>query len=79
METLALVHPHVKWNLCEDNNVGTSEGRSKRVLSVHSVSLVIYAGLPELMLFQCKSSADVFRSLYGNAGVEVGCAAPSVP
>ncbi|GFZ45397.1 hypothetical protein JCM24511_03123 [Saitozyma sp. JCM 24511] len=55
IETLALSRPGVKWSLWEDRLVGTSANTGLRRI---------------LTLSSAKNSLEVFRSLYGSAGVE---------
>lgn len=70
IETLALSRPGVKWSLWEDRLVGTSANTGpRRILTLSSVRF------PRCQLdcscTQVKNSLEVFRALYGSAGVEV--------
>ena len=87
LETMALVHPGVQWNMWEqrDDAMKGMKGEAKHILGVSAlVSRPTAAsmhgqrrdhtnhGAPELIR-QCTRSIDVFRELYGRAGVEVSC------
>jgi DNA mismatch repair protein MLH3 len=61
VEALALVHPNVRWTLWEDRPTGP-----RKVVALQGVSYFVRV---ELTL-QGSSMLDMFRALYGSAGVE---------
>jgi DNA mismatch repair protein MLH3 len=61
VETLALVHSHVRWTLWEDRPTGP-----RKVLAIQGVSIHCRCKL----IHQGRSCLDVFRSVYGSAGVD---------
>jgi hypothetical protein len=70
IESLALVRHGIKWVMWEDRpSVGTAAGGPKRVLSITGVGQI----MSDLRLAdsQGKTSAEIYRSIYGNALTEV--------
>jgi DNA mismatch repair protein MLH3 len=70
IETLALSRPGIKWSLWEDRLVGTSANIGpRRILTLSSVCT--HQRDLDCSCAQAKNSLEVFRALYGSAGVEV--------